>query len=1054
MRIACLQFAPQVGDIHNNLNRADAVLSKANPEDLDLLVLPELAFTGYNFRSLQHISPYLEPQGSGITALWARTIALKHNCVVSVGYPEKVDVKPKWPTSPEYYNSVITINGEGETVANYRKAHLYYTDETWALEGPEGFWEGYIPGLGHTSMGICMDLKFEAPWHAFEFAFHILEMESNLVIVHMAWLTREDARLFSRMPKEPDMDTLTYWITRLEPLIRAETDEEVIVVFCNRTGVEDDAVYAGTSAVIGIKAGEVSVYGMLGRGEKDLLVVDTDAPPFAKLVYRPDDDKESVMTSSEGVIYTPSTSTVPDQAEQSGNPPRSQSSSRGASQDNPAYQSPRTTGRAEATKNLAATASSTSRRPTTTFNGVTQNYDSIPLGRRSNAGSDRSNRSVDGSVSSQRSSKSKESKRSRSSSRSKTSGDSTGSKSSSSQKSPSKRSKLRSPPIQIPAKGKEFDTIPTPTAPSPTPLAIRPKLVIPKDAHKRPPVPLVPTPHPSAGAATGEAKVYGGRVTMQQQNDILTPTTAFDDMTPQSPKFFWVPSDALLRTPMESRKWTPASADSPTLYSRTPVASRAYVKDTTSVRTQPTGPQPAARPPSQPQNTPSASKLKSEIRGRDASESETPGEESRIARPSSPKSRNASRSRDQTRRESALDEQPDLAAIAQRLDALSPRPDSAAGKRDECFPPRPSSALAQRNRAQDQSPGDMPERPSSPKSRNASRNRPMNPVAVDDPVGDERQMNASRGSIRITASPSILDNPVFQRPSQLYRPDSRRSNIDAAFRPMSRAAHSRSSSVSFGYKMQTPMYPAAAGSGSQPRAFSRGRQPGPTDAPEISTTPSSSPRVDHGYHPGPTRRPSAPSFGFRSPDELDAEIRRISPDCPVHCVHRHPSVDPDDEIIAEIIIRRSPSCVVHSQGPGSRKTPEEDKGRSSTATSDQVKEKVSPQLSPEPDSAKPALPVPAAGSETTQPSANASLASPEIGAASVETLGSPNGPPATPQIQFDPRAPKAMVLMRDDDDAIPTTPLSAPFLKQMMIAKCIGQEAIGKVIARPKSAMW
>jgi len=46
MRIACLQFAPQVGDVDNNLNRADAVLSKANPQNIDLLVLPELAFSG------------------------------------------------------------------------------------------------------------------------------------------------------------------------------------------------------------------------------------------------------------------------------------------------------------------------------------------------------------------------------------------------------------------------------------------------------------------------------------------------------------------------------------------------------------------------------------------------------------------------------------------------------------------------------------------------------------------------------------------------------------------------------------------------------------------------------------------------------------------------------------------------------------------------------------------------------------------------------------------------------------------------------------------------
>lgn len=30
----------------NNLNRADAVLNDVAPEDLDLLVLPELAFSG------------------------------------------------------------------------------------------------------------------------------------------------------------------------------------------------------------------------------------------------------------------------------------------------------------------------------------------------------------------------------------------------------------------------------------------------------------------------------------------------------------------------------------------------------------------------------------------------------------------------------------------------------------------------------------------------------------------------------------------------------------------------------------------------------------------------------------------------------------------------------------------------------------------------------------------------------------------------------------------------------------------------------------------------
>lgn len=82
-------------------------------------------------------------------------MALKYNCVVTVGYPEKVDVSPKWPTGPEYYNSAIVVNEDGETIANYRKAFLYYTDESWALEGNKGFYEGIIPGLGKTSIGIC-----------------------------------------------------------------------------------------------------------------------------------------------------------------------------------------------------------------------------------------------------------------------------------------------------------------------------------------------------------------------------------------------------------------------------------------------------------------------------------------------------------------------------------------------------------------------------------------------------------------------------------------------------------------------------------------------------------------------------------------------------------------------------------------------------------------------------------------------------------------------------------------------------------------------------------
>ncbi|KAF7947389.1 hypothetical protein EAE96_008477 [Botrytis aclada] len=316
MRIACLQFSPVLGDVDNNLTRADAVLAKANVQDLDLLVLPELAFSGYNFKSLQHISPYLEPTTSGISSLWARTTALKYECVVIVGYPEKVDISPKWPASPEYYNSAITVNKDGETISNYRKSFLYHTDSKWALEGPDGFFDGGIDGLGNVAIGICMDLnpyKFEAPWSAWEFAYHIIHKQANLVVLSMAWRTREDVRSYSRQPKEPDMDTLAYWLARLEPVIRAEQKGEIIVVFANRTGVEDDAVYTGTSAVLGICGGEVKVYGLLGRGEKELLVVDTSVRPKAKLVAdpKPSSPEKADSETSKGSRTTSPPSATP-----------------------------------------------------------------------------------------------------------------------------------------------------------------------------------------------------------------------------------------------------------------------------------------------------------------------------------------------------------------------------------------------------------------------------------------------------------------------------------------------------------------------------------------------------------------------------------------------------------------------------------------------------------------------------------------------------------------------------------------------------------------------
>jgi hypothetical protein len=100
----------------------------------------------------------------------------------------------------------------------------------------------------------------------------------------MAQTTHQDLNLHSRKSKEPDIDTLSCWVARLEPLIRAKDKGEIIVVLANRCGTEGEAIYAGTSCVLGIEDGEVKVYGILGRGERELLIVDTEQLPQFKIV--------------------------------------------------------------------------------------------------------------------------------------------------------------------------------------------------------------------------------------------------------------------------------------------------------------------------------------------------------------------------------------------------------------------------------------------------------------------------------------------------------------------------------------------------------------------------------------------------------------------------------------------------------------------------------------------------------------------------------------------------------------------------------------------------
>ncbi|KAL4981148.1 carbon-nitrogen hydrolase [Aspergillus desertorum] len=327
MRIATLQLASKLGDVEGNIKRADELLSKGiiipdghrgdrvrilvEDAKLDILVLSELALTGYNFPSLEAIKPYLEPAGQGRSAAWARQTAKRLGCKVCIGYPEvEVETDGNGQRKEKYYNSLLVLDELGNILLNYRKTFLYYTDETWASEGSAelGFHQLTFPNAEKnggasrtrsegeaailppapqaqdktdkeiaTSFGICMDInpyRFEAPYTAYEFAHRVLNSKSQLVILSMAWLTLLSREELDALAGKPEIDTFNYWIQRFMPLVTKQinhsrnadeldanassTDiqKRIIIVFANRAGEEDGspspARYAGTSTVVAV----------------------------------------------------------------------------------------------------------------------------------------------------------------------------------------------------------------------------------------------------------------------------------------------------------------------------------------------------------------------------------------------------------------------------------------------------------------------------------------------------------------------------------------------------------------------------------------------------------------------------------------------------------------------------------------------------------------------------------------------------------------------------------------------------------------------------------
>lgn len=121
--------------------------------------------------------------------------------------------------------------------------------------------------------------RFTSPWADYEFANRALSSASPVICISMAWLCHLTPTELMQDPTQPDIATVAYWVERFQPIVEAKGDKPVYVVLANRCGMEKGVCYAGSSTVMRIWKGDVSLFETVGKSEEKCIIVDLSERP-------------------------------------------------------------------------------------------------------------------------------------------------------------------------------------------------------------------------------------------------------------------------------------------------------------------------------------------------------------------------------------------------------------------------------------------------------------------------------------------------------------------------------------------------------------------------------------------------------------------------------------------------------------------------------------------------------------------------------------------------------------------------------------------------------
>lgn len=237
LKVVAIQYNPIFLDLKGNRTKVGKLIEKAvSKKDPTLIVLPELAFSGYNFETLAQVNQTAETIPTSESCRLLEKIASDYGIYVVAGINEKAEA--------HYYNSAVVFAPTGY-IMTYRKLHLYAQEKTF-------FSPGNLPlrtfDLASYKVGVmvCFDWFFpEVPRTLALLGADVVCHPMNAVIPDGAYVGDTYHARWNRM----------------------------FVVLANRIGEERDLTFIGRSTIID-PTGKVLAQASSDREETISAVID------------------------------------------------------------------------------------------------------------------------------------------------------------------------------------------------------------------------------------------------------------------------------------------------------------------------------------------------------------------------------------------------------------------------------------------------------------------------------------------------------------------------------------------------------------------------------------------------------------------------------------------------------------------------------------------------------------------------------------------------------------------------------------------------------------